>query len=176
MSSGLSCQKPALAPFRERRVADLLDPVQDLVARREEVLLDADVGVIEVALVAVRQVSGRRPHEVTAEAVDVVRELDVVERVGDPELVLDLRLRRLPRARVDLAGARVRRADVAVEDRPHGVVAVHVGAPGVALLRVDLCVRTRPWRGWSAAARSPPRTDRPVSFPPMTQWFVMFFR
>ena len=80
----------------------VLDAVEDPVAGGEEVLLDADVRVHRVALVAVRQVRARRPHEVAAEAVDVVRELDVRERVRDPELVLDLGLGRLrtgPRTR-----------------------------------------------------------------------------
>jgi hypothetical protein len=88
---------------QDRRAPYLLDPVEDPVAGLEEVLLDADVRVDEITFVAVRQVRTRRPHEVAAEAVDVVRELDVLERVRDPELVLDLRFGRLGRARVRVA-------------------------------------------------------------------------
>ena len=115
---------------------DLLDPVQDPVAGREEVLLHADVGVHRRALAAVGQVGARRPHEVAAEAVDVVGELDVVERVGDPQLVADLGLGGLGRPGEHIARARVRRADVAVEERRERVVAVEVDAPGVARARV----------------------------------------
>ena len=81
-------------------------------------------------------VGARRPHEVAAEGVDVVRELDVRERVHDPLLVLDLRLGVLARAVVDVAGAARRRAEVAVERRVLAVVAVEVDAPGVAGGRV----------------------------------------
>ena len=119
-------------PLREDdRVPELLDPVQDPVTCLEEVLLDADVRVHGRALTAVRQVRARRPHEVAAEAVDVVREPDVLERVRDPELVLDLRLGGLGRPGERFAGAVDRRTDVAVDERPERVVAVHVRAPGV---------------------------------------------
>ena len=150
----------AIGPVRsgqDHRVPDLLDPVEDLVAGLEEVLLDADVRVHRFALAAVRQVGAGRPHEVAAEAVDVVRELDVVERVRDPELVPDLRLGSLRRARVDVADAAVGRADVAVEDRRKRVVAVQVDAPRVARRGVEGRVRRRAVRAASAASRSSPR-------------------
>ena len=89
-----------------------------------------------IALAAVGQVCAWGPHEVAAEAVDVVRELDVVERVRDPELVLDLRLGGLGGAGENVARARVRRADVSVEDRPERVVAVQIDAPRVPRGRI----------------------------------------
>ena len=76
-------------------------------------------------------VRARRPHEVAAVRVDVVRELDALERVADPVLVLDLGLGGLRDAREHLARAGGAGAGVAVEQRADGVVAVEVDAPGL---------------------------------------------
>ena len=159
-------------PLREDdRPAVLLDAVQDRVRRSEEVALDPDVRVDGVALAAVGEVRARRPHEVAAERVDVVRELDVVERVRDPELVLDLGLAPLAGARVRVVVAEVVRTDVgAVEDRPERVVAVQVDTPGVPGGRIRLRVQRpgdrvrtrRPEGGIHRIVRRFPALDAPV--------------
>ena len=113
---------------QDRRVPRGADVRQDRVRDLEEVVLDADVRRRQ-RLAARVLVRARRPHEVAAVGVDVVRELDALERVRDPVLVPDLRLGRLARTGERLAGAARARAVVAVEQRADRVVAVEVDAP-----------------------------------------------
>ena len=107
---------------------------------------------------ALRRVGAGRPHEVAAGRVDVVRELDVLERVLDPDLVPGLGLGELEQAGGVAAGAaRARRALEAVEDRADGEVAVDVDAVAVAVGRVAEVLgarRVRSSRGpcWCGAA------------------------